>query len=346
MKFATRFVSMLSVAFGLTVITSTVNSSRALAWGDRGHEVIGEVAERYLTPAAKQGILDILGPESLAMTATWPDSLRDLKAFDSFKDYHIVNIPTGMTYDSMPASQHEERNAVTVLEKFPSLIKNPKTPRSVKMMALRYIVHVVGDVHQPLHVGNGVDFGGNVCYVYWDANDTKVRSDGKAGTPLHKIWDGMLIDYGTKSNLAKHSGAKFYNYLLFADDLIADVGTSPVDIKKLQKSTYADWLKESQGLRSSVYPDEKPVRDEDRNYCSGGHDHPEKKADPANYPKLYEGAFADYKDKSYAIIETQLFNAGVRLAGLLNDIFASPIDPGPNTSLPFDKVIEQVLLKN
>lgn len=303
-------------------------TTNAFGWGDTGHQVVAEIAERHLTPAAKQAVLNILGPESMALAAIWPDAVRDDKAFDPFKDYHFVEIPTGQTYESLGREDRREKDAYTVVHRYPEILKDPAKSRSEKMIALRYLIHVVGDVHQPLHVGNGIDMGANLCEV-------KFSDKGHTTQKLHAIWDSRLVDsLGDELRAARAQKVPWYNYSHFASDVLAKNALGPAEIAKIQSANYFVWFKESADLRPQVYPDAQPTAEKDRKYCK--YVSAWKLAvDPISQAQsrkatIEVGQFDEkqipllsdaYKANAMKIIERRLLEGGLRLAKLLNDTF-------------------------
>ena len=157
----------------------------ALAWGKTGHRVIGTIAAKLVSRHTRHAVRAILGVEGLAEASTWPDFERSNP--DPFWQmeagpYHYVVVPPGKTYAE--AGAPPEGDAVTALAKFAATVRDPAASHEAKALALRFIIHVVGDLHQPLHAGNGSDHGGN---------DIKVLFNREA-TNLHAVWDSGLID--------------------------------------------------------------------------------------------------------------------------------------------------------
>lgn len=321
----------------LTLAAIVLATSTAFGWGDTGHQVVAEIAQRHLTPAAKQAVLNILGPESMALAAVWPDAVRDDKAFDPFKDYHFVEVPTGQSYETLGRDERREKDAYTVIHRYPELLRDPSKSRSEKMIALRYLIHVVGDVHQPLHVGNGIDMGANLCEV-------KFSEKGRTTQKLHSIWDSRLVDsLGDKLRAAREQKVPWYNYAHFAEDLLKKSALGNAEIAKIQGANYFIWFKESADLRAQVYPDATPVGDEKtRKYCKYvsawklavdpvSQVHMRKATveagqfDAKQVPLLSD----EYKANATKIIERRLVEGGLRLAKLLNDTFHGTV-AGPS----------------
>src|SRR6476646_3240040 len=157
--------------------------SPALAWGKTGHRFVAAIADPQLSGLAKAHIREILGgAESLDEAANWPDEMRS--APEVFWQKTATPWPyvqlNGITYDHAPP----EGDALQALRHFRSVLRDPGSSLADQQLALRFIVHLVGDLHQPLHVGKCCDRGGNDVKVKWFGKDTN----------LHAVWDSMLVD--------------------------------------------------------------------------------------------------------------------------------------------------------
>ena len=156
--------------------------SPALAWGKEGHRVVAAIADNYLGPKTRGAVRHILGSETLAEASNWPDFMRaDPDEFwqKTASPWHYVTVE-GATYTSAPAIG----DAVSALQRFVKIVRDEKAPFKDRQLALRFIIHIVGDLHQPFHAGNGKDRGGN---------DVKVTWFGKP-TNLHSVWDSEMVD--------------------------------------------------------------------------------------------------------------------------------------------------------
>jgi hypothetical protein len=207
--------------------------SPAFAWGKTGHRVVAAIADSKLSGLARANVEEILGPgESLDEAATWPDDMRsDPAPFwqKTASPWHYVTL-NGDTYDHAPP----EGDALQALDHFRSVLENPKASVADRQLALRFIVHLVGDLHQPLHVGKCCDRGGN---------DVKVSWFGKP-TNLHAVWDSDLIDEEQLS--FTELAAKLERHLT-SREIIQWSDIDPID-----------WIKESAEARDSLYPTESP----------------------------------------------------------------------------------------
>jgi len=169
-----------AIAFCLLGVSPQVD---ALAWGKVAHRAASTVVENHLTPAATAAIRDLLEPgETLADASLWADEhRRDLAGSAA---WHYVNVP-------ITESQYDARFCpstgcvVSKIEELRGTLRNSASSRGDKQQALRLLVHFVEDLHQPLHVGDRGDRGGN---------DLQLQFFGK-GTNLHRLWDDGLVEH-------------------------------------------------------------------------------------------------------------------------------------------------------
>lgn len=212
-------------------VTTIVLSAQVLAWGQNGHRVTGAIAERYLTERAQQAIGQILLNEDLAEASTYPDEMRsDPSTFwkKTANPWHYVTVPEGHSYNEVGAP--EEGDALTALSQFTSILKDPKTSLADKQLALRFVVHIIGDLHQPLHVGKGTDKGGNDVKLEFFWQDSN----------LHRVWDSELMDRRELS---------YTEWTTLLSKKITDQQAAEWSITDPQV-----WIKESGDIRNTIYP--------------------------------------------------------------------------------------------
>jgi hypothetical protein len=156
------------------------------SWGKIGHRTVGEIAQRQLSFTAEQKINEILDGQSLAVASTWADEMRSNPEFDKYSTWHYVNLPLDKEYGDV---EHLGPNVVKMINTAIPILQSPMADKKTKQFWLKYLVHMVGDVHQPLHTGREEDWGGNKINVYF-----KGRKDAEGLTNLHDLWDAGLID--------------------------------------------------------------------------------------------------------------------------------------------------------
>lgn len=172
----------LSTFFLFNVLTLT----SAFSWFDKGHRIIGLIAQANLTAEALKEIEKILpGYMTLADAAIWPD--HEGRGIRDFDPLHYVNIPeTARGYDQ--ARDCPERNCIVeALKWFSAVIADRDAPIMMRRLALYYVAHLAGDIHQPLHAARVADRGGV---------DIRVSYRGQT-TNLHFFWDTNLVEMET-----------------------------------------------------------------------------------------------------------------------------------------------------
>jgi nuclease S1 len=187
-------------------------------WWDLGHRVVARLAEPRLTPHTREAVRDILGGQSLADASVWADNIRHYR-HDADR-LHYVNIPLADTaYD--PA-RHCPRGQciIAAIEHDRRVLADGAASPEARAEALRFLIHFMGDLHQPLHVADDDDRGGNTRPVTFLGH----------ATDLHKVWDGELID---------SSGVGQDEYVAFLRKRMASL-----DLAALERGTVVDWAME------------------------------------------------------------------------------------------------------
>ena len=171
----------------LLIIFLATNFDDAHAWGSQGHRAIGYIAEFNLASETKKYIFEEFNINNLADVADWADKIRQKRRQES--PWHYTNVRAGeWTYEA--ARDCPNGKCVTEkIKEFVAVLANIENPLKKRKNALKYLVHFVGDVHQPLHLGNRKDRGGNRIHVSYSGR--KVN--------LHSLWDGGLIDWREES---------------------------------------------------------------------------------------------------------------------------------------------------
>ncbi|MDO9274542.1 MAG: S1/P1 nuclease [Lutibacter sp.] len=195
-------------------------------WGKTGHRTIGEIADEYTKHKTKRKIAEILDGQSLALVSTFGDDIRSDTRYKNFNTMHYVNMPFGVKYED--SQKNSEGDLVTGIEKCKSVILDKNSTKEDKAFYLKLLVHFIGDLHQPMHVGRAEDKGGNDIQVQWFGE----------GANLHSVWDSKMID----------SFGMSYNELADNADKI-----SKEQVKFLQKGTIVDWTNETQTFAIKAY---------------------------------------------------------------------------------------------
>jgi len=209
-------------------VTAALIPSPAFAWGKTGHRVVAALADAQLSGLTRAHVKELLGVETLDEAATWPDEMRSAPGQfwqKTSTPWHYVTL-NGVIYDHAPS----EGDALEALNKYTATLKDPNASLADKQLALRFVVHIVGDLHQPLHVGKCCDKGGNDVKVKWFGRDMN----------LHSVWDSALVD----------------DEQLSFTELAAKLGrhTSNEDVIRWWDLNPRDWISESGQIRETIYP--------------------------------------------------------------------------------------------
>ncbi len=217
------------------VVWLAASAPACLGFGADGHKIVGAIAEAYLGDAAKAEVQTLLGTQSLADSATWADDVRNNPHYFFAKPLHFINVPR------TAASIDETRDCAAgecvtaAIRKYAAILRDRSKSPAERAEALKFVVHFVGDVHQPLHVSYADDQGGNFVKVSWL---------GAADWSLHSVWDSAIIK--------KRRGTRSWQQL--AEDIRTHVGA---DERSHWKSVtdIATWANESLQITREVYAD-------------------------------------------------------------------------------------------
>lgn len=207
------------------------STQNILAWGNTGHRVVGEVAAKNIKKKTARKIAKLLQHETLASASTFGDDIKSDKRFDAFNDWHYEDFEFGKKHEE---SNYHDGQLVKGIDFCIQKIKDKNASKEDKVFYLKFLLHLVGDLHQPLHVGDKNDKGGN---------DIKLQWFGKP-TNLHRVWDeDMINQYGM-------------SYTELSNNL-------PYKTKQEKKiiisGTVMDWMYESQKIAfTQIYPSVKP----------------------------------------------------------------------------------------
>ena len=290
-------VALLTVA-----LNALVARPCAHAWGQTGHRVTAEIAERNLSAISHTALAKIVEPgETLAELSTWADHIRSDPSWDFLAPFHYISIDDDENWEDL--EREEEGDILKILDILEAFLRDkeateltlegppkkrsgskalPTTQKKVitRRQALALYVHFVGDLHQPLHVGRRDDQGGNRIQVKWFDEEVS----------LHRLWDEKIIDSTELS---------YTEFTLFLNR------ASERQVQEWQKGTYLDWAKECKDVRLQLY---------------------EFGAQRSSYflnVKEAPNLGYDYRANNIDLLYECLQKAGYRMAAKLNSIFES-----------------------
>ncbi|MEJ7589458.1 MAG: S1/P1 nuclease [Ferruginibacter sp.] len=246
-------------------------SYTTMAWGVEGHRVIGQVADSYLTKKTRKEIAKILGYESVAMASNWADFVKSDSSYNYLFNWHFINLKAGLSEKELHAylAMDTAVDAYTKINFLIKALKETGLPAEQKLLYLRLLIHLVGDIHQPMHTARPEDLGGNKIKVLWFGESKN----------LHQMWDDQLI---------------LFQQLSYTEYAAAINHTTSGEVNEWQHDSVSKWVLESYQLAEKIYSEIKQ---------------PDQRLD-------YK-----YNFNYVSILNQRLLKGGVRLAGLLNEIF-------------------------
>jgi hypothetical protein len=221
----------------LLILVSLLVPTSLFAWGSKGHAVTAEIAERGLSPNTMQQIRGMNFNAPLREIASMPDDWRadetkGIRPGDTGA-LHYSNIPNDQPHFDRARDCKDDQCIVAAIEKYTAILKDKAQPRDKRREALIFVVHFLGDLHQPMHAAGGQvkdeqtgkmipDRGGNLV---------KIRLLG-VETNLHSAWDGLLVDWGPE---------KVEDYA----DYLMSYEMRGRSVAELQRGTIVEWFEES-----------------------------------------------------------------------------------------------------
>ena len=157
-------------------------SIAAFGWGQKGHDTVAFIAENHLTETTRAAVDSILDGKSPVYWANWLDNASHTPEYAYTKTWHYKNVDADRTYDDMPANPAGD--AVTAIKQQIEKLSDPATTKAEAALALKILIHVTGDMHQPMHMGHATDLGGNRVKLKYFNRDKN----------LHGIWDTDLLE--------------------------------------------------------------------------------------------------------------------------------------------------------
>ncbi|MBP8067736.1 MAG: S1/P1 nuclease [Pedobacter sp.] len=201
-----------------------------LSWGYTGHRTIGVITENHLSSTAKTAVKGLLGDTSIADACTWADDARKEPQFANTANWHFLNLPVGLSFVDFKhyIDTLKTENVYTALINAEKQLADKNSSKQQKIHALKFMMHFVGDLHQPMHISREEDKGGNTIQVNY--NDK--------GTNLHSLWDTRMLE---KEGLT-------YTQLAAKFDTISEA-----DIKQWQSDPIILWMWESYQISTALY---------------------------------------------------------------------------------------------
>ena len=210
-----------------SILLLSFATQEILAWGQKGHDVTCEIAGRHLTRKARKAVARLLEGKSMVYWSNWLDNASHTPEYAYTKTWHYKNIDAGVLFED--AELEPKGDVVTAINKQMQTLKDKASSTDSKRLALKMLIHLVGDVHQPMHMGHKSDLGGNRWMVQFFGREKN----------LHGIWDSDVLEGGHK-----------WSYEEWATEI--DV-LSKKQNREICCGTVEDWAKETFAIATEVY---------------------------------------------------------------------------------------------
>ena len=211
----------------LLLIACLCVSRAALAWGQKGHDVTAYIAECHIMPQAAANMDKVLNGHSLVYYANWLDNASHTPEYAYTKTWHYLNIDEGKTLETMP--RNPKGDVLTAVESIVEKLKNGGLEPEEERIQLIMLVHLVGDMHCPMHVGRLSDLGGN----------KRPGSVFGKESNLHSAWDSAVLE-----------AAHRWSYTEWQTQLDHH---SLREVAAIQAGTPEEWLLETHAICEEIY---------------------------------------------------------------------------------------------
>ena len=232
---------MKRIIFTILSISMLLNSISSFAWGSKGHDIVAAIAEQNLTPKAKKALNELLDGKSIVYYSSWMDQIQNSPyweyGYNKTKTWHYANVDKGLTYETM--QKNENGDVLTGLNFLTKELKEnyAELTDSMRVDYVKMIVHMVGDMHCPMHAGRLSDRGGNGFKLKWFGQNTS----------LHSLWDSKIIE-----------SARTWSYSEWRDHL--DIVNKKYK-KEVVKGTYEEWFTATVSNAAMLYEYQESLED-------------------------------------------------------------------------------------
>ena len=215
------------------ILSITILSFFSLVnWGSTGHRVVAEVASNYLTNNSKDKIEKILDGETIVHASMYADDIKSDKRYSEYYDWHFINMELEENYgDTVPSKKGDVYIAIN---RCLDILESDSVSDSDKTFYLKLLIHFVGDLHQPLHIGRYDDRGANRIYVKWFGRNSN----------LHRVWDSEMINSHNMSYTELAKNLPNWDFLV-----------NTKESKAFERSDILDWVNEIHEYTNDIYND-------------------------------------------------------------------------------------------
>ena len=209
-----------------------MNCMPVFGWGAKGHYIVADIAEKHLNRKAKKEVRKLLGGHTMVYYSTWMDDIRGDTTYAFVTTWHYANVDEGFTYATMKKEPNGDVITATILSI--NQLKNKSLPDSVRSMYLKFLIHLIADMHCPMHAGRLSDRGGNGFPVKWKTTNTN----------LHSVWDNSVLE-----DARSWTSIEWSTYI--------DVAMKKKQRQAIQSGTPLDWFEDTVAYAKDIYENTK-----------------------------------------------------------------------------------------
>ena len=228
---------MKKLVITLLSVAALLHSLAGFSWGPTGHDVVAAIAERHLTDKTKEALDELLEGRSIVYYSSWMDNIQNSPywkdGYNKTKTWHYANVDKGHTYQTMTKNENGDVVAALVQLTNELSYNYENLTDSMRCDYVKMIVHMVGDMHCPMHAGRLSDLGGNRTKVRWFGRNTN----------LHSVWDSKIVE-----------SARNWSYSEWRDQLDRpNRGLEDEFYESVSSGTIEDWFVETVENASVIY---------------------------------------------------------------------------------------------
>lgn len=226
--------------FLLAVLVAMWNVS--FAWGPKGHAVVADIASHHISKKTAKKIDAVLGGATMVDVSSWPDQVRKDPRYAHTATWHYLNVDPGYTYKTMP--KEPAGDVYVKLNHVVDELKGGRLSAEDEKVYLMLLIHLVGDMHCPMHAGHRCDLGGNLIPVKWFG----------APTNLHSIWDSKIVE-----------SARPWSYTEWTANL--DRNLTRKQVKAIVEGPIMKWVEQTLALSDDIYENTPAEGNYSYDYC-------------------------------------------------------------------------------
>eukprot|EP00928_Gymnodinium_smaydae_P053473 TRINITY_DN37451_c0_g1_i1.p1 TRINITY_DN37451_c0_g1~~TRINITY_DN37451_c0_g1_i1.p1 ORF type:complete len:323 (-),score=97.75 TRINITY_DN37451_c0_g1_i1:89-1057(-) len=293
----------------------------ARAWGPDGHAIVAAVADRLLSQQAAQTLTKDLGADNISVASDWCDDFDHRDEGRWSEELHFINYPGKSCSFDWARDCVQDKCAAGAIVNYTKQVMDKSASKSDRFVALKFVLHMMGDIHQPLHVGSGDDEGGNLIKVsdHFVQDPAGANSNHNKKTNLHAVWDDAIIvtylaELEREGNFPP--GFHYHRFQPWVDKIVQRLQEKTSQELSQWQATVAGGVTDEQKFRSGLT---EVGQDAAHKGCTNAYVTPDGKP-------IQTGATLgrDYYERNLPIVEEQLAKAGARLAQVLSEALLAP----------------------